>query len=155
MCAVHAIPAGYHSLTPCIVCKNAAKAIEFYKEVLHAREKDRMAGPGGLIMHAELMIGDSILMLTDEIPGMTTATSTQIFHYTKEVDALFDRAIRAGCKSEMPLQNQFWGDRYGKFRDPFGHVWGVGQHVEDVSAEEMKKRADAYAAQMAKSASAD
>ena len=158
MCAVKAIPDGYHSITPSIVCKNAAQAIEFYKEVFQAKEKGRMLGPGGSIVHAELLIGDSPLMLSDEFPGMASApgpnptNSHYLYVYSENVDALFDRAVKAGCKVEMPLQNQFWGDRYGKVRDPYGHQWGLAQHVEDVSPEEMKKRADAWMKQMSKAA---
>jgi len=157
--SVKAIPQGFHSLTPSIVCKNASRAIEFYKEVFRATEKERMAGPGGLIMHAELLIGDSILMLCDEIPGMATAPapgnappSYNLFVYLDNVDAAFQRAIQAGSKVEMPLENQFWGDRYGKVRDPFGHVWGLAQHIEDVPADEMKRRSEAYMAQRSKAA---
>ena len=161
MCAVKAIPDGYHSITPSIVCKNAAQAIEFYKEVFQAKEKMRMTGPGGSIGHAELVIGDSPLMLSDEFPGMASApgpnptNSYYLFLYTENVDALYDRAVKAGCKVEMPLQNQFWGDRYGKVRDPYGHQWGLAQHVEDVSPEEMKKRSEAWMKQMSKAAGQD
>jgi PhnB protein len=158
MSVVRAIPEGYHSITPAIVCKGAARAIEFYKEVFHAKEINRMAGPGGTIGHAELQIGDSKIMLNDEFPGMANApgsdlnTSNSLFLYTDNVDALFDRAVKAGAKVEMPLQNQFWGDRYGKVRDPFGHQWGLAQHVEDVAPEEMERRAKAWMAQMSKAA---
>lgn len=158
MCAVKVIPEGFHSLTPSIVCKNAAKAIEFYKEVFHAKEKERMSGPGGVILHAELIIGDSVLMLCDEIPGMASAPSGNqppshnLFVYLDNVDTVFQRAVKAGSKVEMPLDNQFWGDRYGKVRDPFGHVWGLAQHVEDVSPEEMRKRSEAFLAQRSKAA---
>jgi len=158
MSAVRAIPEGYHSLTPAIVCKGAARAIEFYKEVFHAKELFRMAGPGGSIGHAELQIGDSRLMLSDEFPGMTNApgssrvTSSSLFLYSDNVDALFDRAVKAGAKVEMALQNQFWGDRYGKIRDPFGHQWGLAQHVEDVAPEEMERRSKEWMAQMSKAA---
>jgi PhnB protein len=161
MCAVKAIPDGYHSITPSLVCKNAAQAIEFYKEVFQAKEKMRMTGPGGSIGHAELVIGDSPLMLSDEFPGMASApgpnptNSYYLFLYTENVDALYDRAVKAGCKVEMPLQNQFWGDRYGKVRDPYGHQWGLAQHVEDVSPEEMKKRSEAWMKQMSKAAGQD
>jgi PhnB protein len=161
MCAVKAIPDGYHSITPSIVCKNAAQAIEFYKEVFQAKEKARMLGPGGSIGHAEIQIGNSPLMLSDEFPGMASApgpnptNSHYLYVYSENVDALFDRAVKAGCKVEMPLQNQFWGDRYGKVRDPYGHAWGLAQHVEDVSPEEMKKRAEAWMKQMSKAAGQD
>ena len=156
--SVKTIPQGFHSLTPSIVCKNAAKAIEFYKEVFHAKEKERMTGPGGLIMHAELSIGDSMLMLCDEIPCMAQAPagnplpSYNIFLYLDNVDNTFQRAVQAGSKIEMALENQFWGDRYGKVRDPFGHVWGLAQHVEDVPKEELKRRSEAFLAQRAKAA---
>jgi len=158
MSTVRAIPEGYHSLTPTLVCKGAARAIEFYKQVFQAKEIHRMAGPGGSIGHAELQIGDSKLMLSDEFPGMAHApgpnpiTSNAIFLYTDNVDAVFDRAVKAGAKVEMPLQNQFWGDRYGKIRDPFGHQWGLAQHVEDVAPDEMERRSKAWMAQMSKAA---
>ncbi len=158
MCAVRAIPEGYHSITPSITCKNAAKAIDFYKEVFHAKEISRMTMPGNMIGHADLMIGDSHLMLNDEFPGMAAApnpnalSSVNLFVYSENVDQLFDRAVKAGCKVSMPLGDQFWGDRYGKLIDPFGHQWGLAQHIEDVAPEEMKKRSDAWAAKMSKSA---
>ena len=158
MSAVRATPEGFHTITPSIVCKNAAKAIDFYKEVFHAKELNRMAGPGGSIGHAELQIGDSRLMLGDEFPGMSTAPgpdappSNYLFIYSDNVDALFDRAVKAGAKVEMPLQNQFWGDRYGKIQDPFGHRWGLSQHVEDVAPAEMERRSAAWVAQMSKAA---
>jgi PhnB protein len=158
MCAVKAIPEGFHSITPAIVCKGAARAIEYYKEVFRAKEKLRMPGPGGVIMHAELSIGDSVLMLSDEFPGMTSAppadapNSINLFLYTDDVDSVFNRAVKAGAKVEMPLENQFWGDRYGKIRDPFGHRWGLAQHIEDVAPEEMKKRSEAFSSKMAKAA---
>jgi PhnB protein len=161
MCAVRAIPEGFHSITPTIVCKNAAKAIDYYKEVFQAKEISRMTGPGNSIGHAELQIGDSRLMLSDEFPGMADApgpnpiTSYSLFVYTDNVDAMFDRAVKAGSKVEMPLANQFWGDRYGKVRDPFGHQWGLAQHVEDVSMEELKKRAEEWTSKMSKAAGQD
>lgn len=158
MSAVRAIPEGYHSITPSITCKGAAKAIDFYKQVFQAKELSRMTMPNNMIGHADLMIGDSHLMLNDEFPGMASApapnslSAVNLFVYTDNVDELFDRAVKAGCKVEMPLSNQFWGDRYGKLRDPFGHQWGLAQHVEDVSPEEMKKRSDEWASKMSKAA---
>jgi PhnB protein len=158
MCAVKAIPEGFHSITPAIVCKGAARAIEYYKEVFHAKENVCMRGPGGLIMHAELLIGDSHLMLSDEFPGMTSAPPADVpnfvnlFLYTEDVDTVFNRAVKAGAKVEMPLENQFWGDRYGKIRDPFGHRWGLAQHIEEVAPEEMKKRSEAFTAKLSKAA---
>jgi PhnB protein len=158
MPAVRAVPEGYHSITPAITCKGAAKAIDFYKQVFQAKEISRMTMPGNMIGHADLMIGDSHLMLNDEFPGMAAApsanspSSVNLFIYSDNVDELFDRAVKAGCKVEMPLANQFWGDRYGKLRDPFGHQWGLAQHIEDVAPEEMKKRSDEWAAKMSKAA---
>lgn len=158
MSAVRSIPEGYHSLTPTLVCKGAARAIDYYKEVFHAKEITRMTGPGNSIGHAELQIGDSRLMLSDEFPGMASApgptpiTSSAICLYTDNVDAVFERAVKAGAKVEMPLDNQFWGDRFGKIRDPFGHQWALAQHVEDVAPAEMERRAKAWTAQMSKAA---
>jgi len=160
MSNVRPIPEGYHSITPTLVCKGAARAIEFYKEVFHAKEIMRMSGPGNSIGHAELQIGDSRLMLSDEFPGMANApganpvTSNSLFVYSDNVDALFERAIKAGSKVEMPLQNQFWGDRFGKIRDPFGHQWGLAQHVEDVAPAELERRSKEWVAQMSKAAGA-
>jgi PhnB protein len=159
MSAVRAIPEGHHSLTPTLVCKDAARAIDFYKEAFQAKELGRMSGPGGKIGHAELQIGDSRLMLSDEFPGMTSApgptpnTSCSIVLYTDNVDTVFERAVKAGAKVEMPLQNQFWGDRYGKLRDPFGHQWGLAQHVEDVAPAEMERRSKAWMAEFSAKAS--
>ena len=153
MSAVRAIPEGHHSLTPTLVCKDAARAIDYYKEAFQAKELGRMTGPGGKIGHAELQIGDSRLMLSDEFPGMASApgptpnTSCSIVLYTDNVDTVFERAVKAGAKVEMPLQNQFWGDRYGKLRDPFGHQWGLAQHVEDVAPAEMERRSKAWMAE--------
>ena len=155
---VRAIPEGYHSISPSLTCKDAARAIDFYKKVLGATEIMRMPGPGGIIMHAELRIGDSVIFLNDEIPGMAAAPSgssinpVYLFLYTEDVDSVFNRALAAGSKMTMPVTNQFWGDRYGKFNDPFGHSWGVATHVEDVAPEEMKRRSEEWTAKMAKAA---
>jgi PhnB protein len=159
MSAVRAIPEGYRSVTPAIVCKNATQAIEFYKEVFHAKEINRMSAPGGKIGHAELQIGDSRIMLSDEWPGMASAPSpnhscSSLYVYSDNVDAVFDRAVKAGAKVEMPLQNQFWGDRQGRIRDPFGHNWSIAQHVEDVAPAEMERRSAAWIAQQSKAAGA-
>ncbi len=156
---VRAIPEGYHSISPSLTCKNAASAIDFYKSVFGATEIMRMPGPDGKIMHAELKIGDSIIFINDEFPGMAAAPapgvtpSTYLFLYTEDVDSVYNLAVSMGSKVMMPLDNMFWGDRYGKVMDPFGHVWGVAQHVEDVAPDEMKRRQDAaMAASMAKAA---
>ena len=155
---VRAIPEGYHSITPALTCKDAGRAIDFYKSVFGATEIMRMPGPDGKVMHSELRIGDSVIFVSDEFPGMSSAptpgatNSVYIFMYTENVDATYNRAVAAGAKVDMPLMDQFWGDRYGKITDPFGHQWGLAQHVEDVAPEEMKRRADEWTAKMAKAA---
>jgi len=155
---VRAIPEGYHSISPSLTCKNAARAIEFYKSVFGATEVMRMPGPEGKIMHAELKIGDSIIFINDEVPGMAEAPAPGVtpslfmFLYTEDVDSVYNRAVSMGSMVVMPLENMFWGDRYGKVMDPFGHQWGIAQHVEDVAPQEMKRRQDAMAANMAKAA---
>jgi PhnB protein len=156
--AVRPIPEGYHSLTPGITCKNAASALDFYKKAFGATEIMRMPGPGGMIMHAEMKIGDSFIFISDEFPGMAVApsgsgpASSSLFLYTDNVDEVFDRAVSEGCQPTMPLSDMFWGDRYGKLVDPFGHHWGLAQHVEDVAPEDMKRRAAEWTASMAKAA---
>jgi len=155
---VRPIPEGYHSISPALTCKDAARAIEFYKSVFGATEIMRMPGPGGVIMHAELRIGDSVIFLNDEIPGMTAGPSgssinpVYLFLYTEDVDSIYNRAVSMGSKVVMSLENMFWGDRYGKFNDPFGHSWGVATHVEDVAPEEMTRRQAEWTAKMAKAA---
>jgi PhnB protein len=155
---VRAIPEGYHSISPSLTCKDAARAIDFYKSVLGATEVMRMPGPEGKIMHAELKIGDSIIFVNDEFPGMAVAPapgampSSYLFLYTEDVDSVYNRAVSMGSKVAMPLENMFWGDRYGKVVDPFGHQWGLAQHVEDVAPDEMKRRQEDMAAKMAKAA---
>jgi len=155
---VRAIPEGYHSISPSLTCKNAARAIEFYKSVFGATEVMRMPGPEGKIMHAELKIGDSIIFVNDEFPGMAEAPAPGVtpslfmFLYTEDVDSVYNRAVSMGSMVVMTLENMFWGDRYGKVTDPFGHQWGIAQHVEDVAPQEMKRRQDATAANMAKAA---
>jgi len=145
--AVKAIPEGYHSLTPYLVCKGAAEAIAYYQKALGAVETVRMPGPGGQIMHAEVKIGNSILMLADENPANGAlspktigGTASSVLLYTENVDAVFDRAIKAGATVIAPPTDMFWGDRMGHFTDPFGHKWSIGTHTEDVSEEEMGKR---------------
>jgi PhnB protein len=146
MANVKPVPEGYHALTPYLVVKGAARAIEFYKSVFGATESMRMSGPGGLVMHAELKIGDSILMLGDENPQMGSlapqagATGYGINVYIPDVDAVVQKAVAAGAKIVRPLKNQFYGDRSAMLIDPFGHAWSVATHVEDVSPEEMRKR---------------
>lgn len=147
------IPQGYHTITPSLTCKNAAQAIEFYKKVFGAKENGRMEGPGGKVAHADLTIGDSRVMLSDEFPGMNAAPSGACGHslvvYVEDCDKVFNNAVAAGAKVEMPLANQFWGDRYGTLVDPFGHKWGIATHVEDVSREEMERRSKEWMAKAA------
>jgi PhnB protein len=155
---VRPIPQGYHSISAQLTCRDAARAIDFYQKVFGAKELSRTESPGGKIGHAELQIGDSRIMLNDEFRGMAEAanpnspSAISLFLYTEDVDAVFNRAVQAGARVDMKLDNQFWGDRYGKFTDPFGHHWGVATHVEDVAPDEMKRRADEAFKQMAKTA---
>ncbi|HEX8824177.1 MAG TPA: VOC family protein [Archangium sp.] len=142
-----AIPDGYHTLTPYIALRDAAKAIEFYKAALGATELYRLPMPGGKIGHAELQIGDSRLMLSDEMPewGNKSAkgyggTPVGLCIYSENVDALAERFVKAGGKQVRPLENQFYGDRSGQFEDPEGYKWTLMQHIEDVSPEEMQRR---------------
>jgi PhnB protein len=157
---VRPIPEGYHSLTPAITCKNAANAIDFYKEAFGATEINRMPGPGGMIMHAELRIGDSVIFVSDEFPGMSVAPtpgatpSSYLFLYAPDVDTIFNRAVAAGAQVSMPVVDMFWGDRYGKLTDPFGHSWGVATHVEDVAPDEMARRSAEWTSNMTKAAAA-
>jgi PhnB protein len=147
--AVSPIPAGHHTVTPHMVLRDAAQAIEFYKKAFGAVEMMRMPGPEGKgVMHAELKIGDSFVYLADQWPGTTLAapekiggTTVSIHLYVKDADKLFNQAVTAGAKVEMPLMNMFWGDRFGKLTDPFGHSWSIATHVEDVPPEEMGRRA--------------
>lgn len=144
------IPDGYHTATPYLVIKNAGKAIEFYKEAFGATELTRLATPDGNVMHAEIKIGDSPIMLCDECPDWNAlspqtigGTAVSIVLYVEDVDAVVNRAVTAGAKLLMPVEDQFWGDRMGTVADPFGHKWSVATHIEDVSPEEISKRAKA------------
>ena len=152
---VKAIPEGYHTLTPYLTVRDAARAIEFYKKAFGAEDRGAMKGPDGKIMHAELKIGDSIIMLADEFPQYgvvapeTVGGSSSGLHiYVEDVDGAFDRAVKAGAVTEMPVADMFWGDRYGKLKDPFGHKWSIATHKADLSAEEMKKGMEDAMAQM-------
>ena len=152
---VKPIPDGYHTLTPFLTVRDAVKAIEFYKQAFGAEERGIAKGPDGKVMHAELKIGDSIIMLSDEFPDFG-AKSPEAFGgspmglhiYLDGVDAAFDRAVKAGAVVEMPVADQFWGDRYGKLKDPFGHKWSIGTHIKDMSADEIKKSMDEAMAKM-------
>jgi len=145
--AVKPIPDGYHAVTPYLIVNGAARALEYYKEAFGATELMRMSEPSGRIGHAEIRIGDSVVMLADEHPEMghrgprsLGGTSISILLYVADVDQVFERAVRAGGKAQRALANQFYGDRMGAIEDPFGHVWNVATHIEDVSPEEMKRR---------------
>jgi PhnB protein len=144
------IPEGYHTATPYLIIRDAAKAIEFYKKAFGATEMERMTQPDGRVGHAEIKIGDSPIMLADEFPEMGArspqsfgGSPVSILLYVKDVDQLTSQAISAGAKVVRPVKDQFYGDRSGSLEDPFGHQWHIATHVEDVPAEEMKKRAAA------------
>ena len=146
-----AIPKGYHTVTPSLVVDGAAKALDFYKKALEAEELMRFPGPDGTIMHAEIRIGDSRIMLGDEMPEQGGrgpksygGTPVSFFVYRENVDAAWKRAVEAGGKPIMPLADQFWGDRAGCFEDPFGHHWWLAQHVQDMTPEELRKAAESF-----------
>ena len=150
-----AIPKGYHTVTPSIVVKGAAGAIDFYRKALGAEELMRFPGPDGSIMHAEIRIGDSVVMLGDEMPEQggrspksIGGTPVSFFVYKENVDAAWKQAVDAGAKTIMPLADQFWGDRTGCLEDPYGHRWWLAQHVQDLTPEEMQRNAEAFFSQM-------
>jgi PhnB protein len=151
---VRPVPAGYHSVTPYLACGDAARAIEFYKKAFGAAELMRIPGPNGSIGHAEVRIGDSRVMLTDEYremdflsPLTRGGTTVHIHLYVADVDRMAERALAAGAKLLQPVQDKFYGDRTGSIRDPFGHVWHLATHTEDLSKAEMKRRAEKALAQ--------
>lgn len=144
---VQPIPSGYHTVTPYMTIRNCAEAIEFYKKAFGAKETTRIDGPNNSIMHAEIKIGDSVLMMSDENlewnhkgPDKLGGTSVSILLYVENVDEVFKRALDAGATVVREVKNEFYGDRMGTLKDPYGHVWSIGTHIEDVSAEEMEKR---------------
>ena len=135
-----------HSVTPHLICARASEAIEFYKNAFNAVELSRLPGSDGKLMHASIRIGDSVIMLNEETPEWNAlgpkalkGSPVTIHLYVEDADAVFDQAVHAGAKVTMPLDDMFWGDRYGKLEDPFGHQWSIGTHVRDVTPEEMKK----------------
>ena len=147
--AVKPIPDGYHAVTPYLIVDGAAKALDFYKQVFGATEQMRMAGPSGRIGHAELRIGDSVVMLADEVldmgyrgPKAYGGSAVSLMVYVDDVDATFQRALAAGAIERRAVQNQFYGDRSGTLEDPFGHIWTVSTHVEDLSSDEIVQRAE-------------
>ncbi|MCC6750097.1 MAG: VOC family protein [Deltaproteobacteria bacterium] len=147
MSPVKPVPDGYQTLTPALNLKGADQAIEFYKKAFGAEERFRMPGPGGVVMHAELQIGSSVVMLSEAMQDPPTVGS--IFMYVPDADAAFDRAVKAGAKVKMPMQDMFWGDRFGKVTDPNGIGWGIATHKEDLSPAEMDQRMKAAMAAMA------
>jgi PhnB protein len=156
MASVKAIPDGFHNVTPYLYLRGAAGAIEFYKSVFGAAEIMRMPGPDGRIMHAEIKIGDSIVMLADENPSMGIMSPQTIggfsggLHlYVEDADAVIRKAVESGAKQLHPIKDQFYGDRSGTLLDPFGHMWSVATHIEDVPPEEMRKRMTAAMSQAA------
>ena len=141
------IPEGYHAVSPSLTIDGAAEAIEFYKRAFGATERSRMPMPDGKIAHAELEIGDSVVMLADPFPGSAFrspsalgGTSMGLFLYVEDVDSVVQDAIDAGAKVTMPVEDQFWGDRFGSVSDPFGHHWGIATHKEDLTPEQIAER---------------
>ena len=153
--AVKPIPEGYHTITPYLAVEDAKAAINFYKRAFGATERLAMDGPGGTIAHAELQIGESMIMLSDPFPQSTIRPPSErggptasLFLYVDDVDSFVQKAVDAGAKVESEVQDQFWGDRWGTVTDPFGHHWQIATHVEDVSEEEMARRAEEAMASM-------
>jgi PhnB protein len=149
---VKPIPDEYPQLMPYLIVDGAAEAIEYYKGALGASERMRMGGPDGRVGHAELQIGDAVVMLADANPDMGMqhpraigGTPVTLHLYVEDADAVFERAVRAGAKPLRPMEDRFYGDRSGQFEDPYGHRWNVATHVEDVSEEEMQRRLAAMA----------
>ena len=159
---VKPIPEGFHSITPYLIVRGAAEAIEFYKRAFGARERFRLPGPDGKgIGHAEIIIGDSIVMLADETPGFPQkappsigGTPVNFAFYVEDVDAVFEQAIQAGATVVRPVKDMFYGDRVGCLSDPFGHQWSIMTHQEEVSPEEMARRLPAEYAKMAQARAA-
>jgi len=144
--SVKPIPEGMHTVTPHLVCAGATEAIEFYQKAFGATEPSRVPGENGKLMHASVRIGDSVVMLNEEMPEWGAfgpkslkGSAVTIHLYVENADAVFEQAVAAGARVTMPLDDMFWGDRYGKVEDPFGHQWSIGTHVRDVTPEEMQK----------------
>jgi PhnB protein len=156
--SVKPIPEGYNTLSVHLAVDDASKAIDYYKQAFGAKERMRMDAPGGNIGHAELEIGDSLVMLSDPFPQSSVrppkevgGTSASVFMYVEDVDAVVKQAVDAGATVTMEVADQFWGDRFGTITDPFGHVWSIATHVEDVSPEDMAERAKEAMAAMSSS----
>jgi PhnB protein len=151
------IPAGFHTLSPHLIVPDGAQAIEFYKKAFGAREQSRLLTPDGkTVMHAQLTIGNSVIMLGGEMPPRCLApksrggTSVFLHIYTEDADAAFDRAVKAGCTVNMPMSDTFWGDRYGQVEDPFGHLWSIATHKHDYTQEQVAANAKVFFANMPK-----
>jgi PhnB protein len=159
---VKIIPEGYHSINPYLIVRNADRAIEFYKKAFGAEERFRMHGPdGNAIMHAELKIGDSVFMLTEESPDMKALSPESIggspvslYVYVKDVDSVFNQAVSEGATILHPVNDQFYGDRSGYLKDPFGHLWSIATHKKDLSPDELKKAGQAFFEEMSKAKTA-
>ena len=154
MANVKAVPQGYTTITPSMTVKDAPKVIDFYKKAFDAKEHMRMAGPDGKIMHAEIQIGNAIIMMNDEVMGSRSAQTLggcpiSFYVYVDNADAAFKKAIAAGAKQEYPITEMFWGDKMGTVADPFGYKWTIAQHIKDVSPEDMKKGQEEFMKQMA------
>ena len=151
------IPDGFHTLTPHLVVSDAAKAIEFYKKAFGAQEIERFMRPDGkAVMHAQLKIGDSMMMLGSEFPPHCLSpksrggTSVSLYLYVENADSAFDRAVKAGCTVKMPMTDQFWGDRYGQVEDSFGHEWSIATHKKDLTQDQIAANAKTFFANMQK-----
>ena len=148
--AAKPVPEGYHTLTPYLIVRHGTRALDFYKRVLRAEEKTRMHGPDGKVVHAELRTGNSIFMLADEFPDKNFlsphslgGSSIHLLVYVEDADAVFRAAVDAGASVKRPMADQFYGDRSGTFEDPFGHLWTIATHIEDVPEDELRRRAEA------------
>jgi PhnB protein len=153
--ATKPVPEGYHTITPYLAVDDAAEAIEYYKKAFGAKERVRMETPDNRIGHAELEIGDSLVMLADALPEFATrppselgGTSASVFMYVEDVDSVVKQAVGAGATIKMEVADQFWGDRFGSITDPFGHSWAIATHVEDLTPEEIAERGKAAMAAM-------
>jgi uncharacterized glyoxalase superfamily protein PhnB len=153
--AVRPIPEGFHTITPHLICSGAAAALAFYQQAFGAQELSRMPGPGGKLMHAQIRIGDSLLMLADDFFDAGSAASqalknthVYIHLYVEDADALFARAVEAGARPLMPPADMFWGDRYGQVEDPFGHRWSIATHKRDMTPQQMTQEMEQAMRQM-------
>jgi PhnB protein len=152
---VNPIPPQYHTVTPFLTSHDANAQIDWYKKAFGAKELSRMPGPGGKLMHSEVRIGDSVVMIADEMQGMSKSAKTLgdspvgLMIYTKDVDSFFGKATAAGATTVMPVADQFWGDRYGQLQDPFGFKWSIGTHIKDMTPKQMQAAQDEWMKQMA------